>query len=72
MEMKGRKIKKVGSSLKNKIIISYVIVLSFMLIIASVCVKQMKNVILELETTQDIINNAAVQTVTKQNMRASM
>ena len=43
-----------------------------MLIIASVCVNQMKNVITELGTTQDIINNAAVQTMTKQNMRASI
>lgn len=64
--------KKIGSSLKKKIIISYMIVLSFMLIIASVCVYQMKNVITELGTTQDIINNAAVQTMTKQNMRASI
>ncbi len=72
MEMKDRKTKKIGNSLKSKIIISYVIVLGFMLIIASVCIKQMKNVILELETTQDIINNAAVQTVTKQNMRTSI
>ena len=64
--------KKMGTSLKKKIIISYMIVLSFMLIIASVCVNQMKNVINELGTTQDIINNAAVQTMTKQNMRASI
>lgn len=72
MEIRRRKNKRVEGSLKNKIIISYLIVLSFMLIIAIVCVRQMKNVILELETTQDIINNAAVQTVTKQNMRASI
>ena len=64
--------KKMGTSLKKKIIISYMIVLSFMFIIASVCVNQMKNVITELGTTQDIINNAAVQTMTKQNMRASI
>ena len=64
--------RKRGDSLKKKIIISYMIVLSFMLIIATVCVNQMKNVITELGTTQDIINNAAVQTMTKQNMRASI
>lgn len=66
------KSKKIGASLKKKIIISYMIVLSFMFIIAAVCVNQMKNVITELTTTQDIINNAAVQAVTKQNMRASI
>ena len=70
--VKKEKNKKIGTSLKKKIIISYMIVLSFMLIIASVCVNQMKNVITELGTTQDIINNAAVQTMTKQNMRASI
>ena len=70
--VKKDKNKRIGSSLKRKIIMSYMIVLSFMLIIASVCVKQMKNVITELGTTQDIINNAAVQTMTKQNMRASI
>ena len=70
--VKKDKNKKKGTSLKKKIIISYMIVLSFMLIIASVCVNQMKNVITELGTTQDIINNAAVQTMTKQNMRASI
>jgi len=64
--------KKTGTSIKRKIIISYMIVLSFMLIIASVCVNQMKNVITQLGITQDIINNAAVQAVTKQNMRASI
>lgn len=70
--VKKDKNNKIGTSLKKKIIISYMIVLSFMLIIASVCVNQMKNVITELGTTQDIINNAAVQTMTKQNMRASI
>ena len=67
-----KKEKKLDTSIKRKIIISYMIVLSFMLIIASVCINQMKNVITELGTTQDIINNAAVQTMTKQNMRASI
>ncbi len=64
--------KKIGTSLKSKIIISYMIVLSFMFIVASVCVNQMKNVITELKTTQDIIDNTAVQAVTKQNMRVSI
>lgn len=70
--VKKEKNKKIRSSLKMKIIISYMIVLSFMLIIASDCVYQTKNVITELGTTQDIINNAAVQTMTKQNMRSSI
>ena len=63
---------KVGTTLKNKIILSYMMVLSFMLAIAAICVYQMKNVMTELGKTQEIINNAAVQTVTKQNMRASI
>lgn len=67
-----KKQKKIGNSIKRKIIVSYIIVLSFMLIIATVCINQMKNVITELGTTQDIINNAAVQAMTKQNMRASI
>lgn len=47
-------------------------VLSFMVAIASICIYQMKNIMIELGNTQEIINNAAVQTVTKQNMRASI
>lgn len=70
--IKKEKKKKIGTSLKKKIIMSYMIVLSFMLIIASVCIYQMKNVITVLGTMQDIINNAAVQAVTKQSMRASI
>lgn len=70
--VKKDKTKKTGTSLKNKIIMSYLIVLSFMIIIASVCIYQMKNVITVLGTMQDIINNAAVQAVTKQSMRASI
>jgi methyl-accepting chemotaxis protein len=71
-KVKKEKSKGTRASIKHKIIFSYIIVLSFMLTIAIVCINQMKNVIAELETTQDIINNAAVQTVTKQNMRASI
>lgn len=70
--IKKEKNKKVRTSLKKKIIMSYMVVLSFMLIIASVCIYQMKNVITVLGTMQDIINNAAVQAVTKQSMRASI
>jgi methyl-accepting chemotaxis protein len=64
--------KKVGTTLKNKIIVSYMMVLSFMVAIAAICIYQMKNIMIELGNTQEIINNAAVQTVTKQNMRASI
>ena len=63
---------KVGTTLKKKIIVSYMMVLSFMIAIAAICIYQMKNIMIELGNTQDIINNAAVQTVTKQNMRASI
>ena len=63
---------KVGTTLKRKIIVSYMMVLSFMVAIASICIYQMKNIMKELENTQEIINNAAVQAVTKQNMRASI
>lgn len=70
--VKKDKNKKTGTSLRNKIIMSYMIVLSFMFIIASVCIYQMKNVITVLETMQDIINNAAIQTMTKQSMRGSI
>ncbi|AGF54106.1 methyl-accepting chemotaxis protein [Clostridium saccharoperbutylacetonicum] len=72
MSIEVRKNKKMAISLKSKIIISYLIVLSFMLTIAIVCVRQMKRVMLELGTTQDTINNAAVQAVTKMNMRNSI
>lgn len=61
-----------GSSIKVRIIISYIIVLSFMVSIAASCIYQMKNIIKELTNTQNIIDNAAVQAVTKQNMRASI
>lgn len=57
---------------KKKIIMSYMVVLSFMFIIGSICIYQMKNIIAELVRMQNIINNAAVQTITKQNMRASI
>ena len=64
--------KKIGTSLKKKIVTSYMMVLSFMVAIAGICIYQMKNIMKELGNTQEIINNAAVQAVTKQNMRASI
>jgi methyl-accepting chemotaxis protein len=63
---------KIGTSLKTRIIISYMMVLSFMVAIAGICIYQMKNVMKELISTQNIIDNAAVQAVTKQNMRTSI
>ncbi|OOM82443.1 methyl-accepting chemotaxis protein 2 [Clostridium puniceum] len=77
MSKKNKKVKKelinkVGTTLKKKIIVSYIMVLSFMIAIAEICIYQMKNIMRELGNTQDIINSAAVQTVTKQNMRASI
>lgn len=73
MEEKGILLKRRNMhSLKSKVLLSYVIVLSFMFSIATICLYQMKNIINELGVTQNIINNAAVQTVTKQNMRASI
>lgn len=63
---------KKGTSLKTRIIISYMMILSFMVAIAGICIYQMKNIMKELVNTQNIIDNAAVQTITKQNMRASI
>ena len=59
-------------SVKKKIIGSYIIVLSFMAIVGGVCIYQMSKVTLELENTKTIVDNAAVQTMTKQNMRKSI
>lgn len=63
---------KMKTSLKTRIIISYMMVLSFMIAVAGICIYQMKNIMKELGNTQNIIDNAAVQAVTKQNMRASI
>ena len=63
---------KIETSLKTRIIISYLMVLSFMVAVAGICIYQMKNIMKELGNTQSIIDNAAVQAVTKQNMRASI
>ena len=59
-------------TIKSKIITSYLILLIFMLSLASVCILQLKSVAKELIEIQNIINNAAVQSVTKQNMRDSI
>ncbi|SFC97907.1 methyl-accepting chemotaxis protein [Clostridium uliginosum] len=59
-------------SIKTKIIGSYIIVLGFMIIVGGICIYQLNRVKAELGTTQNIIDNAAVQTVTKQNMRTSI
>lgn len=59
-------------NLKKKIIGSYIIVLGFMTLVGGICIYEMNKVKLELSTTQSIIDNAAVQAVTKQNMRASI
>ena len=63
---------KIGTTLKKRIIISYMMILSFMVAIAGICIYQMKNIMRELGNTQNIIDNAAVQAVTKQSMRASI
>lgn len=63
---------KIRSSIKKKIIGSYIIVLGFMTLVGGICIYEMSKVKLELATTQNIINDAAVQTMTKQNMRASI
>ena len=59
-------------TIKSKIITSYLILLIFMLSIASVCILQLKSVTKELIEIQNIVNNAAVQSTTKQNMRKSI
>ena len=59
-------------SVKAKIILSYSIMLIFLGIIATVCITAMKNVTNQLLNIQSIIDNAAVQTVTKQSMRQSI
>ena len=67
---KGRK--KIFTSIKGKIIGSYTVVLIFMIIIASVCINAMRTVTNQILNIQSIIDNAAVQAVTKQNMRKSI
>ena len=59
-------------SIKGKIISSYAVMLMFLGIIASVCVNAMKTVTNQLVNIQSIIDNAAVQSITKQSMRQSI
>ena len=71
--MKKEKIKVKGfMSVKVKIITSYIIMLFLLGIIATVCVNAMKTVTNQLLSIQSVIDNAAVQTMTKQNMRRSI
>jgi len=72
MESKKTTVKSKKTTIKSKIITSYLVILGFMLLIASVCVSQLKKVTKELVGIQEIINEAAVQSVTKQNMRKSI
>ncbi len=62
--MKGK-----NMTLKGKIMLSYTAIVSFLLIFASVCIKLLNSVNSELEKLQQIVNNAAVQSITKQSMR---
>lgn len=71
--MKREKINGKGfMSVKGKIISSYIIMLFLLGIIAIVCVNSMRTVTNQLLSIQSVIDNAAVQTMTKQNMRQSI
>lgn len=59
-------------SVKGKIVTSYIIMLIFLGIIASVCIKSLHIVTNQLLNMQTIIDNAAVQAMTKQSMRQSI
>ncbi|WP_294403160.1 methyl-accepting chemotaxis protein [uncultured Clostridium sp.] len=59
-------------SVKAKIILSYSVILLFLGIMATVCISAMKTVTNQLLNIQSIIDNAAVQTMTKQSMRESI
>lgn len=59
-------------SVKGKIVTSYIIMLIFLGTIASVCIKSLHIVTNELLNMQTIIDNAAVQAMTKQSMRQSI
>ncbi|WP_294394225.1 methyl-accepting chemotaxis protein [uncultured Clostridium sp.] len=59
-------------SIKAKIILSYSVILLFLGIIATVCISAMRNVTNQLLNIQSIIDNAAVQTMTKHSMRESI
>ena len=59
-------------SVKGKIVTSYIIMLIFLGTIASVCIKSLHIVTNQLLNMQTIIDNAAVQAMTKQSMRQSI
>ena len=59
-------------SIKAKIILSYSVILLFLGIIATVCISAMRTVTNQLLNIQSIIDNAAVQTMTKHSMRESI
>ncbi|MDO5517128.1 MAG: methyl-accepting chemotaxis protein [Clostridium sp.] len=59
-------------SIKKKIIGSYIIILIFMATVAIACINALKKVTSELAGTQEIINDAAIQTMTKISMRDSI
>lgn len=65
--MKGKRI-----TLKSKIILSYTVMVSFLLMFASVCITLLKSVTNQLKNIQEIVDNAAVQSITKQNMRIAV
>lgn len=69
--MEKRKTKSF-TSIKGKVIGSYAVILIFMGIIATVCVNSMKTVTNQLLNIQAIIDDAAVQAITKQSMRQSI
>ena len=69
---KKNKTKTAFMSVKSKIISSYLIMLLFLGIVASVCINSMNTVTNQLLNIKSIIDNAAVQTMTKQNMRQSI
>lgn len=59
-------------SIRKKIVGSYTVILIFMGIIAIACINALQEVTNELHNTLEIINNAAVQTMTKMSMRDSI
>lgn len=69
---KQNKNRKGSLSVKGKIVTSYMIMLIFLGTIASVCIKALNSVTNKLLNMQTIIDNAAVQTMTKQSMRQSI
>lgn len=59
-------------TLKGKIVSSYIVMVILMLLFASVCINLRQQVTSQLKGIEDIINNAAVQSITKQQMRESI